>query len=150
MDPLPFSAPLELVDSKFCVELHAGNHSVRVLVDTGAEKLMLFGSHLPWLSSASEQAREFSNLGGSFVAQQVRLDLLQLGDMTLGTEPVYVAKSRNIPIYAFDGFLATAQFRQVAFDFERGEFSWLTKDRKLNRVRVASEASTTPPPVAAF
>jgi predicted aspartyl protease len=150
VDPLPFSAPLELVDSKFCVELHAGNHSVRVLVDTGAEKLMLFGSHLPWLTSASDQARAFSNLGGSFVAHEVRLDMLQLGDITLGTEPVYVSKSRNIPFYAFDGFLATAQFRQVAFDFERGEFSWLTKDRRLNRVRVASESSTAPPRVAAF
>jgi hypothetical protein len=38
----------------------------------------------------------------------------------------------------------------VAFDFERGEFSWLTKDRRLNRVRVASESSTAPPRVAAF
>ena len=92
----------------------------------------------------------FSNLGGSFVAHEVRLDMLQLGDITLGTEPVYVSKSRNIPFYAFDGFLATAQFRQVAFDFERGEFSWLTKDRRLNRVRVASESSTAPPRVAAF
>jgi hypothetical protein len=75
---------------------------------------------------------------------------ISVGDTTLGTEPVYVSRARNIPVYSFDGFLATAQFRQIAFDFERGEFSWLTKDKRLNRVRVASKSSIAPPRVAAF
>jgi hypothetical protein len=132
---------------KQCVDLRAEEKSVRLMIDTGAEKLVLFGSHVPWIPS-SDRARAFTNLGGSFVMQEVRLDTLQLGDTSLSAEPVFLS-AREIPLYSFDGFLSTIQFKQVAFDFKRMEFGWTLKDRK-NRVRVASESSTAPPRVAAF
>jgi predicted aspartyl protease len=143
VDPLPSSVPFVLANNKLCVDLQAGEQSVRLMIDTGAEKLVLFGSHVPWIPS-SDRARAFTNLGGSFVMQEVRLGTLQLGGTNLGTEPVYVS-ARPIPIYSFDGFLSTIQFRQVAFDFERKQFGWTTKGERKNRVNVASKTKGTPP-----
>ncbi|HST09727.1 MAG TPA: retropepsin-like aspartic protease [Terriglobales bacterium] len=143
IDPLPSSVPFHLANGKFCVDLQAGSKQVRMLVDTGAEKVMLIGSHVPWLSH-SDRARAFTNLGGSFALREVRMDTLQLGDTDLNTEPVYVS-DRQIAIYSFDGFLSTIQFRQIAFDFERGEFGWIPMNEKKNRVHVASKAKSKPP-----
>ena len=53
----------------------------------------------------SDRARAFTNLGGSFVLQEVHLDTLRLGNTDLNSEPVYLS-ARNMPIYSFDGFLA--------------------------------------------
>jgi predicted aspartyl protease len=142
------SIPFAVANGKLCVDVHAGENSVRLMIDTGAEKLVLFGSHVPWLPS-SDRARAFTNLAGSFVMQEVRLDTLQLGDTNLGAEPVYVS-ARPIPIYSFDGFLSTIQFRLVAFDFERNQFGWITKEERKHRVNVASKSKGTPPFAAAL
>lgn len=141
--PLPNNVPFYLANARLCVDLQAGSRSLRMLVDTGAEKVMLLASHVPWLPR-SDRARAFTNLGGSFVLQEVRLDALQLGDTSLNSEPVYVS-ARDMPIYSFDGFLSTIQFRQVAFDFERDLFGWVSRDERRDRARVASKPSSTPP-----
>jgi hypothetical protein len=49
-----------------------------------------------------------------------------------------------MPIFSFDGFLSTIQFSQVAFDFERGEFGWMTKEQRRGHVHVASKTTNTP------
>jgi predicted aspartyl protease len=148
IDAFPSTVPFAIANGKLCVDVQAGENSVRLMIDTGAEKLVLFGSHVPWIPS-SDRARAFTNLGGSFVMQEVRLDTLQLGDTNLGTEPVYVS-ARSIPIYSFDGFLSTIQFRQVAFDFERKQFGWIMKSERKHRVNVASKSKGTPPFAAAL
>jgi predicted aspartyl protease len=148
VDPLPSSVPFVVANNKLCVDVQAGQKSVRLMIDTGAEKLVLLASHVSWIPP-SDRARTFANLGGSFVMQEVRLDTLQLGDTNLGTEPVYVS-ARPIPIFSFDGFLSTIQFRQVAFDFERKQFGWITKRERKNRVNVASKSKGTPPFAAAL
>jgi predicted aspartyl protease len=143
LTPLPNTVPFHLANARLCVDLQAGSRSVRMLVDTGAEKVMLFASHVPWIPR-SDRAQAFTNLGGSFVLREVRLDELQLGDTSLSSEPVYLS-ARNMPIYSFDGFLSTIQFRQVAFDFEREQFGWVSRDERKDRIRVASKPSSTPP-----
>jgi predicted aspartyl protease len=143
VDPLPSSVPFHLANGRLCVDLQAGSKPVRMLVDTGAEKVVLLGSHVPWISH-SDRARAFTNLGGSFALQEIRLDDLQLGDTFLNREPVYLS-DREMPVHSFDGFLSTIQFRQVAFDFERGQFSWMAKDEKKNRVHIASQPKGIPP-----
>jgi predicted aspartyl protease len=148
MDPLPSSVPFHLANAKLCVDLEAGPKSVRLLVDTGAEKVVLLGSHVPWIPH-SERARAFTNLGGSFVLQEIRLDQLRLGDTDLNSEPIFLS-AREMPIFSFDGFLSTIQFRQVAFDFERGEFGWVTRNEKRGHVQVASKTSRTPGYAAAI
>jgi predicted aspartyl protease len=148
LEPLLSSVPFAIANGKLCVDLQAGERSLRLMVDTGAEKLALLASHVPWIPH-SDRGRTFANLGGSFVMQEVRLDTLMLGDTNLGAEPVYVS-SRPIPIYSFDGFLSTIQFRQVAFDFERKQFGWTTKSERKNRVNVASKSKGTPPFAAAI
>jgi predicted aspartyl protease len=148
MDRLPSTIPFHLANAKLCVDLEAGPKSVRLLVDTGAEKVVLLGSHVPWIPR-SERARAFTTLGGSFVLQEVRLDELQLGDTNLNSEPIYLS-AREMPIFSFDGFLSTIQFSQVAFDFERGEFGWMTKDQRRGHVHVASKTTSSPGYAAAI
>ncbi len=143
VEPLLSSVPFVLANNKLCVDLQAGDKSVRLLVDTGAEKLVLLSSHVPWIPH-SGRAQTFSNLGGSFVMQEVRLDTLQLGDTSLSSEPVYLS-AREIAIYSFDGFLSTIQFKQVAFDFKRMEFGWVLKQERKKAVHIASKSKGTPP-----
>ena len=146
VDPLPSAAPFQLADAKLCVDLRAGTRSLRLLVDTGAEKLLLFGQRVPWLAAPTAQARQFTNVGGNFAVREIRFDRLQLGNANLGSQRVFISDTANLPFYPFDGFLSTAQFRQVAFDFERQELSWMTNDERLDRVRMAD--SSTPHPAA--
>ncbi len=148
VDPLPSSVPFVVANNKLCVDLQAGEKSVRLMIDTGAEKVVLLASHVPWIPR-SDSARAFANLSGSFVMQEVRLDTLQLGDTSLSAEPVYLS-TREIPIYSFDGFLSTIQFRQVAFDFKRMEFGWILKQDHKKGVHVASKSRGTPPFAAAL
>ncbi len=143
--PLPSSAPFEKVDSMICLGVRTGRQTLRLLVDTGAEKTLLFGPHLSGIPTLSQQAREFRNLAGRFTLRQIGLPGLQLGDTDLAAQPIFVSDAANLPPYQFDGFLSTLQFQQIAFDFERQEFSWLTKDRRVNRVDVASSSSDAPP-----
>jgi hypothetical protein len=142
VDPLPSSVPFHLANGRLCVDLQAGSKPVRLLVDTGAEKVVFLGSHVPWISH-SDHARAFTNLGGSFVLQEIRLDDLHLGDTILNRE-VYLS-DREIPVHSFDGFLSTIQFQQVALDFEHGEFAWMVKDKRKNRVERAAKPKSTPP-----
>jgi hypothetical protein len=141
VEPLPSSAPFKLVDAKLCVDLHAGTRSIRLLVDTGAEKLLLFGSRVPGLVAPTTRTQEFANVSGNFTLRAIRFERLQLGDTNLTGEQIYVSDAANLPAYPFDGFLATAYFQQIAFDFERQEFSWMTNDERRDRVRTASSSS---------
>ena len=141
VEPLPSSAPFQITDAKLCVDLHAGNRSVRLLVDTGAEKLLLFGSRLPELAAPTTQTQEFTNVSGNFRLRQIRFDRLQLGETNLAGEQIYVSDAANLPPYPFDGFLSTAQFRQIAFDFERQEFGWMSNDERREHVQMAASSS---------
>jgi len=143
--PLPSSAPFENVDSMICVALRMGRQTLRLLVDTGAEKTLLFGTHVSELSGRSQPAREFHNLAGRFTLRQIRLQNLELGDTDVAEQPIFISDAAKLPPYQFDGFLSTLQFQQIAFDFERQEFSWMTKDRRVNRVDVASSSADVPP-----
>lgn len=142
VDPLPSSVPFHLANGRLCVDLQAASKPVRMLIDTGAEKVVLLGSHVPWIAG-SDRARAFTNLGGSFALQEIRLDDLQLGDTILNRE-VYLS-AREIPVHSFDGFLSTIQFQQIALDFERDQFAWMVKNDGKNRVHRASMPKSTPP-----
>ena len=143
--PLPSSAPFERVNAMICVNLLVGRQPLRLLVDTGAEKTLLIGPHVAELVKRSRQSREFHNLAGQFTLREVSLQSVQLGDTDLATQPIFISEAGDLPPYKFDGFLSTVQFRQIAFDFERQEFSWMTKDQRRDQVRVASTASMSTP-----
>jgi hypothetical protein len=147
---LPSSAPFVEADAKICVDLRAGGTSLHLLVDTGAERVLLLGPRVARLAARSDRTREFSNLGGNFTLREISLNDLQLGTTNLGAHPVFVSDARNVPAYPFDGFLSTAQFRQIAFDFERREFSWMTTDDRLDRAHVAANPSAAPSSVTAW
>jgi predicted aspartyl protease len=150
VDPLPSSVPFEMADSMICVDLRAGGRPLRLLVDTGAEKVLLLGPRVSWLSAASRRTHEFTNLGGNFKLREISLEGLRLGDTSVAGQPIFVSDAPNMPAYRFDGFLSTAQFRQIAFDFERQRFSWMTNDSRRNQMRIAAHSPTSPAYVAAF
>jgi len=150
VDPLPSSVPFEIAGSMICVDLRAGGRSLRLLVDTGAENVLLLGPRVSWLSAVPRRTREFTNLGGNFRLREISLDGLQLGDTNVAGQPVFVSDAADMPAYPFDGFLSTARFRQIAFDFERRRFSWMTSDSRRNQIHVAADAPTSPAYVATF
>lgn len=143
LDPLPSSVPFAMVKGKICVDLQAGQNSLRLLVASSAEKTVLFRSHVPWIPQ-SDRAQAFTSLGGSTVLREVPLDTLQIGDTVLNTDPIYLA-ARDMSIHSFDGFLSTIQFQQVAFDFERKRLGWMTKGAQKDRVHVATNGKENPP-----
>jgi len=147
--PLPDSAPLEVIDAKLCVGLRAGRQALHLLIDTGAERTLLFGSRVSWLSIHSQPSREFSNLAGHLALREISLDELQLGETDLSAQLIYVSEGNKLPPYRFDGFLSTSGFRQVAFDFERRQFSWMANDSKRDMVRVANRSDVQGAPATA-
>jgi|SRR5215470_10115803 len=143
IDPLPSSVPFVMTKGKLCVDLQAGENPLRLLVASSAEGIVLLRSHVPWIPQ-SDRARAFASLGGSMVMKEVRLDALQIGETLLNTNPVYLS-TRDTRIHSFDGFLSTALFQQVAFDFERKRFGWMMKGERRDRVHLASKPRDTPP-----
>lgn len=143
LDSLPSSVPFAMVKGKVCVDLQAGQNSLRLLVASSAEKTVLFRSHVPWIPQ-SDRAHAFTSLGGSTVLREVQLDTLQIGDTLLNTDPIYLS-TRDMSIHSFDGFLSTVQFQQVAFDFERMRFGWMTKGERQDRAHIASKGKGNAP-----
>jgi hypothetical protein len=142
VDRLPSSVPMVLSDGKVCVDVRSGENSMRLLVASSAERIVLLRSHVPWIPR-SDRARSFASIGGSSILQEVRLDELQLADTPLNSDPVYLSV-RDMPVHSFDGFLSTIQFEQVAFDFERQEFGWMVKGERRERVHIASKPRDNP------
>jgi len=144
LETLSSSTPFEIVEGMICLALRREGQSIRLLVDTGAEKTLLLGPHIIDLLPHSHQPQEFRNLAGHFKLRQVRLENLRLGDTDLTSQPIFVSDATDLPPYQFDGFLSTSQFRQIAFDFERQEFSWITRENRMEGVSVALSRPAAP------
>jgi hypothetical protein len=147
-EPLPYSAPFEWTSGLLTVDLQSDGGSLRLLVDTGAQSTLLLGSHLSLTHRGKN--REFTNLGGNFQLREVQLENVQLGEIDLGSQAVYVADSSHLPAYPFDGFLSTIQFEQIAFDLERHVFSWKARDSRDHRVHLAQRTGTLTPNLSAL
>jgi predicted aspartyl protease len=148
LEPLPYSAPFDWSSGLLTVDLRSDANRLRLLVDTGAQSTLLLGSHLSLTHRGKN--REFTNLGGNFSLREVKLENVQLGEVDLGSQAVFVSDSRDLPAYPFDGFLSTIQFEQIAFDFERHIFSWMTRDARDHRVHLAQRFGTLTPNLGAL
>ena len=149
LETLPFSVPFRWTEGLLTIDLQAGSDSLRMLVDTGAQSTLLLG---PQLSRAlpGRHSREFASLGGNFNLREVQLESVQLGDLDLGVQDVYVYDSPNLADSRFDGFLSTIQFEQIAFDFERHIFSWTFHDSRRGQVHLAMRGGTLAPSLSAL
>lgn len=139
----PYSAPLHWRNAHACVDLSVDGQSTHLLVDTGASRLLLFSSHLPWLRAYSDGLRTFNNLGGSFALKEVRGRRLELAGTNLGFGEVYISDASNMAEFDFDGFLAAGAlpFRQVTFDFEQQTFGWEPAPGKADAAHTAGRAN---------
>jgi hypothetical protein len=123
---LRFSAPLEPRESMALLALEVNGHAVHLLIDTGAARTVLFTQRVPWLKTGGSLRRDFNNVGGKFALREVKADAVALGGAAIAPEGIFLSDATNMSSYPFDGFMSTraAHFRQVAFDFEGGIFSW--------------------------
>ena len=140
---LPYSAPLHWRNAHACVDLSVDGQPTHLLLDTGASRLLLFSSHLPWLRAYRGGRRTFNNLGGSFDLEEVRGTRLELAGSNVGFGEVYVTDASNMAEFDFDGFLAARAppFRQVAFDFEHQSFGWEPALGKADVARTGGRAN---------
>jgi hypothetical protein len=137
VDPLPFAVPLHWRARMACVDIKINNQETHLLIDTGAANHLLFSQRLPWLKDSSGRMRASTNLGGDFDLREVKVDRLELGNDDLVPREVFVSDTKNMSPYPFDGMMATGALRQIAFDFERQQFSWLPARMKEEPLRAA-------------
>ena len=61
---LAFTTPIVAEKAMAMVPMNIDGHVVRLLIDTGAAKTVLFTRRLPWLGSKSEWGKNFTSLSG--------------------------------------------------------------------------------------
>ena len=132
VDTLSWSTRMQQPSGMACIEMLIGGRTQRLLLDTGAGGVLLFANRAPWISRNSGYLRESTNLGGTFTLRQIKANSVTVGNQNLGDREILISDAQNMAVYPFDGLLAPASlgFREIAFDFERGIFSWETSERR--------------------
>jgi predicted aspartyl protease len=129
IEPLPFSVPFDTGPPRLTVQLRVGDEPLRLLLDTGAQDLLLFGCSLP--DRLNELAivgvkKSSSTQDVVFDVQEARLSGVHLGAANLGAVRVFLVPGNQSCGWPFGGVMGMAAFdlREVAFDFERKMFSF--------------------------
>jgi predicted aspartyl protease len=132
VDTLSWSAPMQQPSGMACIDVRVGGRLQRLLLDTGAGGFLLFANRAGWVPRNAGYLRQSTNLGGSFTLRQIKANNVVVGEQNLGDREILISDADNMSVYPFDGLLAPAAlgFRQIAFDFDRGIFSWETSDRE--------------------
>jgi len=140
VETLSWSAPMRQPAGMACVDVRIGGRLQRLLLDTGAGGFLLFANRVPWVSRNAGYLRQSTNLGGTFTLRQIKATEVMVGDQNLGSREILISDAQNMSVYPFDGLLAPAAlgFREIAFDFEHGIFSWEAGNRH-DDVHVATE-----------
>jgi len=112
------------------VEMQMENQPVRLLVDTGASGLILFGG--PVASQLRELrptgAANGANINGRIRMREVQITNARLGNTDLGSRRAFVAEHKTAD--DFDGLLGISPLnvREISFDFEHRLFTWQPRD----------------------
>lgn len=127
--PLACTAELAVEDLKPCVTLRVGRQSVRMLVDSGAEDLVLFRCRLkkdPPKLYRSWQSKPIRNLGGTHPAKLVSLPQASLGPTTWEKLGAYLMEEEIKHYRGLQGFVGPASlgWTSVQFDFSQRQLSW--------------------------
>jgi predicted aspartyl protease len=120
--------PMEADDVGITVQLMVGDSKIRLLVDTGAQALVLYedrvAGRLPQLKVQGETAG--ISMGGWVLSKRGFVPNARLGATSLdGT--VFLVKAPPASMLAdVDGYLGTAALkaRRIDFDFETNTFAW--------------------------
>ena len=112
------------------VEMQMENQPVRLLVDTGASGLILFGG--PVASQLRElpptAAANGASITGRIRMREVQITNARLGNTDLGSRRAFVAEHRKTD--DFDGLLGISPLnvREISFDFEHRLLTWQPRD----------------------
>jgi predicted aspartyl protease len=129
--------PVEPLESAFAFQAGPGfvyatlqvqGQAVRLLVDTGANHLLLFSgrvrSRLTGLCALGTKTS--SNLGGDVTLQQVQLKEVRLGSNDFPTLEAFLLDDSGGDLPGFDGLLGVRSLgvTRLGFDFARQTISW--------------------------
>jgi predicted aspartyl protease len=106
------------------VEAELDHVPLRLLVDTGASSLFLFGRSTP--RTVSPKKVNLEKQIGEADSKQVVLHGLQLGEMKFGPEVGYMVRGRSDGIFDFDGLISPAMLgiTRLAIDGEHGRMGF--------------------------
>lgn len=128
VEPLESAFPIQAGPGFVYATLQVQGQAVRLLVDTGANRLVLFGSRvrdrLPGLRALG--AKTSSNLGGDLTLKQVQLKEVRLGRSDFPTLQAFLLENSGGDLPGFDGLLGVRSLglTRLGFDFARQMISW--------------------------
>jgi predicted aspartyl protease len=129
IDLSPFAVPFDTGPPVLTVQIQIQDEPVRLLVDTGADELVLFKcqlhGHLRQLPVGSVR-RFFNGASEEFELKELRLPRVRLGTTDFGPQKgLLVDRNANCG-RSFDGVVGIRRLglEWVAFDFEHRSFSW--------------------------
>ena len=114
------------------VDLRIDERPMRLLVDTGAQYLILFdrkGLEQFGVSALRPQTetQTISNFGGGVQLRLVHLADVSVGGMEFRDQPAYLTQADSVSVFDFDGVLGVAalNLQRIDFDFDRGRVGWV-------------------------
>jgi hypothetical protein len=130
IEPSASSVPFETGPPVLTVELHIHDEPLRLLIDTGANELVLFECQLPnslrQLEVSSQKQSFFNGAGQEVKLTEVRLRGARLASTALGVQKGLAADDNANCGRPFDGVVGVTRLglKWVAFDFAQRRFSW--------------------------
>lgn len=122
--PVAFRVSLTADPMFLTVTATVDQRAVRLIVDSGASHLVLFGDRVP--VSATAATAQPSHLAGSIPVRPVVLGRVRLGSRTFREVSALVTGTDLRGTRSMDGLLSlrTLETTFVQFDFETGEIGW--------------------------
>jgi len=126
IEALPFAVPFDTAPPKLTVLLRVGDQIVRLLLDTGAQDVLLFECSLHGRMRELGVKQSSSSEDMPFDTQEALLSGVRLGAADLGLMRVFVVPGKQSCGWDFGGVMGMSVLglREIAFDFERKVFSF--------------------------
>jgi hypothetical protein len=122
-----FGVPMQLESSYLIVIAQMQGSPVRLVVDSGANRLVLYEDRIDGRIAGTREAGEMtvSSLGGGIRVKHVWLPTATLGTTMLNGEALTLSSSTGAFLHA-DGYLGLTTLRasRVAFDFRHNTLFW--------------------------
>jgi predicted aspartyl protease len=123
----PHTAPFTAGPQFIAVSLKAGGRQLRLLLDTGTPRLVLFQSHLRDVDYASTMIKgSGENVSGDVAYATIVLPRVSFGTQEVGPQRALVVVSRPDAESDMDGLLGVSCLRpkRISFDFQRQMLGW--------------------------
>lgn len=128
---LRFDAPLDAADvwtdiaagdGYAVVEMELNGVPLRLMVDTGANHVILFASHVPGLyaNARIENEKVSSTIGGAVRLKQMESPIASLGQTPLKVTSVLILDTPENLSLAIDGLLGVAALKPLRVEFSLG------------------------------